>query len=411
MSKNRARLAIIVLMALVCATLNCSRSQPPIGRDINVEIWELTTTGVEVMPEEQEEQPVKPEATQEGVGEQSSEPVTPAEEEEEHPTKPEPIPFIEVHLTCNPMQGMEEEEFQSWLDEIVDKLANTEGCLKAQASLNVLDSPRIEITSWWQAMDDWTQFVRDDYWQSQLARLHSSCGTDLNVELWRLDNPLTLAPEEGEQHPVKPEPTNQNPEEQGEEGANQQPSLTPPEEQEEQPVKPEPFTGAGIEVDLTFNLNPDVEPETYERWVRRSTTKIRNAAGCLGWCTSRNILDSPRMRVTSWWKSLDSWANFAESDDWQTILRQLSERHAAEADRGVPAMVTRSSTLPMHNPIYPKSGEAVKYTLHVSGDARITGAKLYEKVDTVETSGFIKEGELTFIDQKWIQLYPNITGS
>ncbi len=61
-------------------------------------------------------------------------------------------------------------------------------------------------------------------------------------------------------------------------------------------------------------------------------------------------------------------------------------------------------TLPLHDPIYPASGENVTYTLDTNSRAGIDTIKLYETISTINAAGTVTVGTEAFV-QEW--LYPD----
>ena len=83
------------------------------------------------------------------------------------------------------------------------------------------------------------------------------------------------------------------------------------------------FAEVDVEVNLTFNLRPGVSQIFYQLWSNTTFRKIQNAQGCVNSRSSGNMLDSPRVKWTSWWTTLHDWAMFTESNEWQDILSKL----------------------------------------------------------------------------------------
>jgi Na+-transporting methylmalonyl-CoA/oxaloacetate decarboxylase gamma subunit len=83
------------------------------------------------------------------------------------------------------------------------------------------------------------------------------------------------------------------------------------------------FAEVGVEVNLTFNLRSGVSQQSYQLWTNTAFRKIQNAQGCVNSLSFGNMLDSPRVKWTSWWTALHDWAIFTESNEWQAILSEL----------------------------------------------------------------------------------------
>ncbi len=57
-------------------------------------------------------------------------------------------------------------------------------------------------------------------------------------------------------------------------------------------------------------------------------------------------------------------------------------------------------TLPLHDPIYPGSGENVTYSLEVSSDDGVTNVKLYELISSIDSTGTVSSGTEALL-QEW----------
>jgi hypothetical protein len=253
-------MTIVVMLTIMCL----SRCSPklPFANCVNVKIWKFDNSMGVLHPND---------ADNTGIA--------------------EPVAYTEVSVTFNIARGTNMEEYKEWATGVLTKVRSAQGCYKCRFSTNILDSPRAKWTAWWLDFNHWAAFTESDQWQSILFNLHSKYANCINIEIWALDNSLSLLPEE----------------------------------QDEQQTKPEPYGGAEIEANMTFNLTPGVNPKKYGEWTNGAITKMINAPGCVGWCSAHNALDSPRVEWISWWNSMDDWAKFTASADWQKILLELSE--------------------------------------------------------------------------------------
>ena len=104
------------------------------------------------------------------------------------------------------------------------------------------------------------------------------------------------------------------------------------EKQSEQQVKPMLLLPKQIEVNCTFDLKPGVNTLSFRVWANDVIAKIADANGCLSCHSSHNMLDSPRVKWESWWKTIDDWATFTAGDYWQRVLSDLHYEYAVGFD-------------------------------------------------------------------------------
>jgi hypothetical protein len=203
----------------------------------------------------------------------------------------QPVEYTEASITFNLARGTNMEKYTEWASGVLTEIRQANGCYKCRFSNNTLDSPQVKWTSWWLRFEHWAVFTEGDQWQLILSKLRTEYAECINVEIWALDHSLSLLPEE----------------------------------QDDQPTKPQPYVGADVEANITFNLTPGINPRKYREWANDAIIKIVKAPGCLCWSSAHNAMDSPRVEWISWWESVDAWAKFTASNDWQTILLKLTE--------------------------------------------------------------------------------------
>jgi hypothetical protein len=203
----------------------------------------------------------------------------------------QPVEYTEASITFNLARGTNMEKYAEWASGVLTEIRQANGCYKCRFSNNTLDSPQVKWTSWWLRFEHWAVFTEGDQWQLILSKLRTEYAECINVEIWALDHSLSLLPEE----------------------------------QDDQPTKPQPYVGADVEANITFNLTPGINPRKYREWANDAIIKIVKAPGCLCWSSAHNAMDSPRVEWISWWESVDAWAKFTASNDWQTILLKLTE--------------------------------------------------------------------------------------
>ena len=74
-----------------------------------------------------------------------------------------------------------------------------------------------------------------------------------------------------------------------------------------------------IEVNTTWELLPNIDEKAYGEWAKKTVGKLLKAPGIVEFRAHRNILGSPQIRSTAVWQTLTDWANYADSDEWQTL--------------------------------------------------------------------------------------------
>lgn len=256
---------IIIKVSLLILIILAGCTKPPFGTDINVKVWRLDNSMGVALPDAQD---------------------LPPENDFAGHT---------AHLSFDLLRDIDIASFDKWSDSIINEIRGVQGCEKCRSYRDNFFMHSVNWISWWEKNEDWTTFVNGDAWAYIISTLHKRYATNITYEIWYLDHTMSLLPEDDDQHPVKPEP----------------------------------YIAAAFQMNLTFNLSSNVKPGDYESWSNKAITKIVDAPGCVGWCSSHNKLDSPRFEWTSWWNSMDEWAKFIASDDWSTILRELSEPHTA----------------------------------------------------------------------------------
>lgn len=74
-----------------------------------------------------------------------------------------------------------------------------------------------------------------------------------------------------------------------------------------------------IEVNMTYDLLPDIDQQAYGEFVKKAIATVLRAPGFVEFRANRNVLGSPQVRSTSVWQSLADWARFTESAEWQAL--------------------------------------------------------------------------------------------
>jgi len=78
-----------------------------------------------------------------------------------------------------------------------------------------------------------------------------------------------------------------------------------------------------IEVNVIYDFLPGINQEAYAEFAKKSIGTMLQAPGFVEFRANRNILGSPKVRITTVWQSLSDWAKFSESTAWQTLELEL----------------------------------------------------------------------------------------
>lgn len=74
-----------------------------------------------------------------------------------------------------------------------------------------------------------------------------------------------------------------------------------------------------IEICNTHDFAPNLDQRAYMEYVKRAVGVVMQAPGLVELRSQRNVLGSPRLRVTTVWQSLSDWATFQQSPAWQAM--------------------------------------------------------------------------------------------
>ena len=251
----------IMVGSLLMVSNGC-KGEMPLATDISIEIWKLDTLVANVQPEE----------------------------ETEDPKKPEPITYTEMNLTFSLLKEVTDDAFADWLKQANTAVQNSQDWAVVLFSHNMIDSPQKQWTAWWTSLNAWTKFAESDTWKEILSDLHTKYAYQINVEIWKSKRKPFLAPEETEEHPVKPEP----------------------------------FKETNTEVVMNFNLMPGTSDDQYVEWLNSANIKTKDTRGCEGTISSENILRTCQFQWVSWWNDLSAWTEFVQKKDWNEIVAGLS---------------------------------------------------------------------------------------
>jgi len=78
-----------------------------------------------------------------------------------------------------------------------------------------------------------------------------------------------------------------------------------------------------IEICTLYDLLPSINPQAYADFAKKAIGLTLQAPGLVEFRAHRNILGSPKVRLTTVWQTLGDWANFSQSAAWQAIEAEL----------------------------------------------------------------------------------------
>jgi heme-degrading monooxygenase HmoA len=268
--------------------------RPKAATDINVELWAFRLP-MWVLSEPQEDSDGRPE---------------PQDDPDSRPEPPEQIlqqycarARIEVEMTFDLPPGTDLDAYQNWATSAIASISGADGCRRCYATQNKLDSPTIKWTSVWKDLEQWTEFTAGATWQEILKTIRSKYTSATNTAIYAYKDNVWILP--------------------------LPPLAEPVEDPDDRPEPPQQVIQyceeVGVAVDLTFNLAPRTNPEAFNRWAAEKIYAMSTTEGCIKCRPYQNILDSPRVKWTSWWVDLKHWAKYTDSDEWKEILDELSK--------------------------------------------------------------------------------------
>ncbi|MCB0729481.1 MAG: antibiotic biosynthesis monooxygenase [Ignavibacteriae bacterium] len=78
-----------------------------------------------------------------------------------------------------------------------------------------------------------------------------------------------------------------------------------------------------VEVAFTYDINQGIDEEAYKKLAKKATAMMLNADGFIELRANRNLLGSPHVRRTSVWESMEDWARFAETNEFQKVTHEF----------------------------------------------------------------------------------------
>jgi heme-degrading monooxygenase HmoA len=78
-----------------------------------------------------------------------------------------------------------------------------------------------------------------------------------------------------------------------------------------------------IEICTLYDLLPGANPQAYAEFARKAIGSVLQAPGLVEFRANRNLLGSPKVRLTTVWQALDDWAKWVETPAWQAIEAEL----------------------------------------------------------------------------------------
>lgn len=78
-----------------------------------------------------------------------------------------------------------------------------------------------------------------------------------------------------------------------------------------------------IEMDMTYDFLPGIDPHAWEAFAKKTIGAILKAPGIVEFRAYRNVLGTPQVCTTSVWKTVADWGHFAQSAEWQALEPEL----------------------------------------------------------------------------------------
>jgi heme-degrading monooxygenase HmoA len=78
-----------------------------------------------------------------------------------------------------------------------------------------------------------------------------------------------------------------------------------------------------IEICTTYDLMPGMNSQAYADFAKRAIVSTLQAPGLVEFRAHRNMLGSPKVRLTTVWSKMEDWARWAESPAWQAIEAEM----------------------------------------------------------------------------------------
>jgi quinol monooxygenase YgiN len=78
-----------------------------------------------------------------------------------------------------------------------------------------------------------------------------------------------------------------------------------------------------IEVNLSYDLLPNVDMKAYREWVKKAVDTTVKQPGMLEFRANRNVLGTPQIRTSAMWRSLEDWAKYTDGKLWHSMEAEL----------------------------------------------------------------------------------------
>ena len=78
-----------------------------------------------------------------------------------------------------------------------------------------------------------------------------------------------------------------------------------------------------IEVTISYDLAAGIDQQAYVELAKKVVGSFLKADGIVEFRANRNLLGSPRVRATCVWESLDRWARYSETTEFQVLWDDL----------------------------------------------------------------------------------------
>ncbi len=78
-----------------------------------------------------------------------------------------------------------------------------------------------------------------------------------------------------------------------------------------------------IEVSFTYDFQPNFDEEAYHRVARKATAMMLSADGFIELRAHRNMLGSPHVRRSTVWESMEHYARFIQTPEFQKVTHEF----------------------------------------------------------------------------------------
>jgi hypothetical protein len=78
-----------------------------------------------------------------------------------------------------------------------------------------------------------------------------------------------------------------------------------------------------VESLITYNIRPEVTEEEYWDTVQRLITTLVKDKKIKEFRAFENLMGDPQIKASVYWNEATHFANFAKSDEWRELLREM----------------------------------------------------------------------------------------